>query len=494
LGIIVNQSVKGTIYTYIGVVLGFVTTGILLPRIYSTEEVGLLKILVAYSTLAAQFGTLGFNGVIIRLFPFFKDPKSSHHGFLPLALITGIAGFLISLGLFLIFKTRFIEFSLEKSAILIEYLDYLIILVFFQIFFVLFDGYYTALLNSVHGTFLREVFQRILIIIGIGLFYFDFTDFHQFVIVYIVSMSVPTLFIMFTLIRENQFSLTMDIAFLKKPLLASIGLMALFSILNGFSVVIIQTVDTIMVNGMIGLSATGVYSVCFFFGIFVSLPARAILKITNIVSADAWMNNDLTKIRVIYEKSCMTLFIIGLLLFLGLWTNIDNIFKILGPEYVSGKWVIFFIGLGNLIDMTTGANSSILGSSTYYKVQTVFLIVLVLSLISSNLLLIPLYGITGAAIGGAVSLSILNLLRFLYLWYKFNLQPFTYKFIVVAAIGIPAWLIAALIPALPNFIADIFVRSSILTILFCLPVYMMKISPDINEKADDLLRMVKIFK
>lgn len=483
---------KGTIYTYIGVILGFATTGILLPRIYSTEQVGLIKIIVTYAALVAQFGTLGFNGIAIRLFPFFKDQKSNHHGFLSLALITGIIGFLITLGLFLIFKNWFIEFSSEKSALLIEYLNYLIVLIFFQIFFGLFDGYYTALLNSIHGTFLREVFQRVLIIIGIGMYYFELIDFHRFIIVYIAAMSVPTLYILFTLIEEGQFSLKTDFAFLRKPLLTSMGLMALFSILNGFSVIIIQTVDTIMVNGMIGLSATGVYSICFFFGIFVSLPARAILKIANIVSARAWKINDLAAIRNIYEKSCMTLFIIGLLMFLGLWANIDNIFKILGSDYVSGKWVIFFIGLGSLIDMSTGANSSILGSSSYYKIQTGFLIVLVISLIITNLILIPIYGITGAAIGGALSLSILNLLRYLYLWYKFNLQPFNLKFVLVAAIGIVAYFISSLLPVQPNLIADILIRSSILTILFCLPVYLLKISPDINEKADEILKAIKV--
>ena len=492
MGIIVNQSVKGNIYTYIGVVLGFVTTGILLQQFFSTDQVGLTKIIVAYTTLVAQLGTLGFGGVTIRLFPYFKDPKSNHHGFLSLALITGVVGFLITLGLFFIFKSWFIEFSGEDAALLIEYLNYLIILVFFQIFFALFDSYYSALLNSIHGTFLREVFQRVLIIIGIGLFIFNIIDFHQFIIVYIASMSVPTLVILVTLIREGQFSLKTDFAFLQKPLLTSMGVMALFSILNGFSMIIIQTVDTIMVTGMIGLSATGVYSVCFFFGIFVNLPGRSILKIANIVAADAWKNNDLAMIRNIYEKSCMTLFIIGLIMFLGLWTNISNIFEILRPEYLPGKWVIFFIGLGSLIDMSTGANSSILGSSRYFKVQTGFLIVLVILLITSNLLLIPIYGITGAAVGGAVSLTILNLLRFLFLWYKFGLQPFNLKFLLVAAIGIGAYLVTSLLPVLPNFIADIFVRSSILTVLFCLPVYLLKISPDINDKADEVLQILHL--
>lgn len=492
MGIIVNQSVKGAIYTYIGVVLGFVIQGILFPRIYSTDQIGLTKIIVAYAALVTQFATLGFNGITIRLFPFFKDSKSHHHGYLSLALLTGLAGFLISFVLFLIFKTWFIEYTSENSALLVEYLNYLIVLIFFQIFFTLFDGYYTALLNSIHGTFLREVFQRILIIIGIGLFYFDLINFHQFIIVYIASMAAPTFFILFTLIKEGQFSLKTDFAYLQKPLLNSMGLMALFSILNGFTTNIILTVDTIMITGMIGLSATGIYGSCMIFGMMVSLPSRSILKITNIVSARAWKENNMSAIRNIYEKSCTTLFIIGLLMFLGLWANIDNVFKILGPNFISGKWVIFFIGLGSLIDMTTGANSSILGSSPRYKVQSFFLIVLVILLILTNLLLIPTFGITGAAIGGAVSLSILNLLRFLYLWYKFNLQPFNLKFILVAAIGISAYLISALLPVLPNFIADIIIRSSILTVLFCLPVYLLKLSPDINDKADEVLRILRL--
>lgn len=494
MGIIVNQSVKGNIYSYIGVVLGFVTTGILLQRIFSTDQVGLTKNIVAYTALIAQLGTLGFSGVTIRLFPYFKDPASKHHGFLSLALITGFVGFLLTLGLFFIFKNLFIEFNGDDSALLMEYQNYLIVLVFSQIYFILFDSYYSALLNSIHGTFLREVFQRLLIIIGIGLFYFNLIDFHQFIVVYIASMSVPTLIIMVTLINEGQFSLKTDFAFLQKPLLVSMTMMALFSILNGLSMIIIQTVDTIMVTGMIDLSAAGIYAVCFFFGIFVSLPGRSILKITNIVAADAWKRDDRKEIRNIYEKSCLTLFIIGLIMFMGLWININNIFIILRPEYAPGKWVIFFIGLGSLIDMSTGANSSILGSSPHYKVQTGFLILLVVLLIISNLLLIPLFGITGAAIGAAVSLTILNILRFLYLWYKFNLQPFNLKFVAVAAIGVCAYFVTSLLPVLPNYIVDIFVRSTILSVLFCLPVYLLRISPDINEKADEILRAIKVIR
>ena len=375
--------------------------------------------------------------------------------------------------------------SIEKSAMFVEYINYLIVLVFFQIFFSILDAYYAALLNSVHGTFLKEVVQRILIIASIALFFFNFLNFHQFVIWYVIAISLPTLHIVVTLVRKNHFSLQTDFKFLNRALIVSISSVSLFSILNGFSLIIIQNVDIIMINSMVGLSATGIYSVCFFFGVIVSMPARSIIKIANVITAQAWKDNNLKMINDIYHKSCLTLFIIGLILFIGLWANIDNIFHIVGRDYASGKWVIFFIALSSLIDMVTGTNGSIIGTSKYYKVQTMFLIVLVLLIVITNLIFIPIFGIMGAAIGSAISLSVLNLLRYLFLVIKYKMQPFNMQFVYVALIGVVSYSISTLMPALPNFILDIIVRSTLLTILFCTPIYMLKISGDINAKVDE---------
>jgi O-antigen/teichoic acid export membrane protein len=307
-----------------------------------------------------------------------------------------------------------------------------------------------------------------------------------------LALALPTFYIMITLIREKQFSLKTNFRFLNRQMTLSIVSMAVFSILNGFSTLIIQNVDVIMVNSIKGLSAAGVYSICFFFGIVVSLPARSIYKIVNIVSAEAWKNNDMKTISDIYEKSCLTLFIIGMLLFLGIWVNVDNIFHILGAEYFPGRWVIFFIGFGSLVDMATGANSSVFGTSKYYKVQTAFLLLLVVFIIISNLILIPKFGITGAAIGSAGSITILNILRYLFLYIKFKLQPYTIRFVYVILIGALAYFITSQIPVFSNFIIDILIRSTVMASLFCFPVYFLKISVDINAKADEFLRILKI--
>ncbi|MCE1199417.1 MAG: polysaccharide biosynthesis C-terminal domain-containing protein [Marinilabiliales bacterium] len=494
MGIIVKQSVRGTIYVYSGVLLGFITTAILFPRIFSTKEIGLLKILVAYSTLIAQFATLGINGVTIRLFPFFRSEDRRHHGFLPLALSVGVTGFLLSTLLLFIFKPVLVSLSQEKSPLLVGYINWLVVLVFFQLFFSILDIYYSALMNSVHGTWLREVFQRILIIVMIGLYFLGWIHFHAFVIGYVAAISIPTLYILVTLIKEKQISLKFEWAFLNHEMVRSILAVALFSILNGLTVLMIQNVDLIMVNKLIGLDGAGVYSICFFFGIVVSLPARSIYKIANVTVAEAWKTEDMQSIKVVYEKSCLTLFIIGLYLFMGIWLNIGNIMQILGPSYLPGKYVIFFIGLGSLLDMASGANSSIMGTSSYYKMQSYMLIGLVILLILLNMILIPRFGLNGAALSSAVALGMLNFLRFMFLYIKFGLQPYNKQFLAVMLLGTAAFLCSFYLPFAHHFIVDILVRSTVFSLLFLLPTYLLKVSPDLNKGADSLLVTFKLKK
>jgi O-antigen/teichoic acid export membrane protein len=277
-------------------------------------------------------------------------------------------------------------------------------------------------------------------------------------------------------------------------MIRSVGVVSLFSILNGLTVIMIQNVDLIMINKMMGLDAAGVYAICFFFGIVVSLPARSIYKIANVAAAEAWKNEDRKTLKDIYEKSCLTLFVIGSYLFLGVWLNIDNIIQIVGPEYLSGKWVIFFIGLGCLLDMATGANSSLMGTSKYYKVQSYLLLVLVVLLVSLNLLLIPRYGLTGAAVSSAASLGVLNLLRYLFLYFKYGLQPYNKRFIYILLISAFAYFPAFALPLHFHYIIDLLIRSTIFSLLFLLPVYFFKISADLNQAADNVLKKFKIIR
>ena len=60
MGIIAKQSIQGTIVTYLGVAVGFVTTFFVLTRFLTAEEIGLARLLVDASTLFIGLAQLNF--------------------------------------------------------------------------------------------------------------------------------------------------------------------------------------------------------------------------------------------------------------------------------------------------------------------------------------------------------------------------------------------------------------------------------------------------
>jgi Na+-driven multidrug efflux pump len=226
----------------------------------------------------------------------------------------------------------------------------------------------------------------------------------------------------------------------------------------------------------------------------VLIPSRPLIKIASVLIADGWKSNDHAKIDEIYKKSNIVLTIVALLMFFGLWINIDHVFKIIGEEYIAGKYVILLVGLANVFEMSTSVSQYIINNSAYYKVITWFLLLFVVLLIISNAILIPLYGITGCAIAAVISRFVYNFLSWLFLYRKFGFQPFNLKYILLIFISLISFGLAWIIPQFSNFIIDMIVRSSVFVLLFGSGVLLSKLSPDLNETFTGSLRKLKIIK
>jgi O-antigen/teichoic acid export membrane protein len=181
--------------------------------------------------------------------------------------------------------------------------------------------------------------------------------------------------------------------------------------------------------------------------------------------------------------------IIGGFLFLGIWANIDNILIILGDDYSGAKWVIFFIGLGYLFDMSTGSNGQIIAFSKYYRVNLVFISLLIALVITLMYLLIPIWGISGAAVAIASSLMLNNLMRYIFLFWKYKMQPFNWKFPVVIGFNILVYFVLQLIPEFP-LIIDLFVRGGLIVLLTLVFILFFPVSEDITKILNSLKKLV----
>ena len=479
MGIIINQTIKGSFWSYLGVAIGFVTTSYLFTRYLTPSLVGLFGLLVSYSTLFAQFFSLGFIGVTSRMFPYFRNKENNHNGFILLAIKVLTFGFIFFLLLFYFFSPFLVESNQEKSKLFADYFNLLIPLTFFTMYFVFLDTYSKVLFNAVIGTVLVEFFQRVLILLVTVSYIFGVINQNQLIFAYVLALCIKTLIITFYLFKKGELKITKNLEprdFRFRKEMINVGA---YSILGGFGSLLAFSVDKILINQILGIADTGVYTIAFFFGAVVAMPSRSLLKISSTIIAEAWKKEDVAEIKNIYFKSCLNQYIIGGIIFLGIWINIDNLLTIIGDDYVNGKWVIFFISIAFLFDMLTGVNGYIITLSKLYKWDAYFVAIMIALVIVTNLIFIPIWGITGAAMAIALSFLINNIMRFLLLLIKYKMQPFNYRFIIITFILVICYALNLAIPKM-NLIPDLVIRSGIIAIVFGFFIYKFKISADIN--------------
>ena len=483
MGQIRQQTIKGTIYSYIGVILGFMISGLFLPNILTPGENGLLKLLISYSSLFAQFATLGFNSATTRLFTYFRDHQKNHHGFLFLNLLVMTAGFILAMFAFYLLRDYIIGKSEDTSALFVNYINFLIPLIFFTLLFQMLDTYYKVLFKTVIGTFLKEFIQRIFVLASIALFFFGTITFEEFVIAYVISNSLPGFILFFTLIFTKEFNLRPELSFLNKSLVKQLGSISFYGILFGFTGILVLNIDSIMISTMIGISATGIYAITYFFGTLIIVPARSLRKISGTILADAWRDQNMKVVEDLYKKSSINQFVFGALLFIGIWANIHNVFEILPEEYQAGKWVIFFIGMMNLVEMVSGVSNTLLATSKYYKYTAYLNILMVGFIVGSNYIFIQLFGLVGAAVASLTSIALISLIRYVFIYKRFHMHPFTRSHLLVILISLGTYFLSLLLPPFKNFILDIAVRSISMLLVFSILVYFSKVSEDINKYA-----------
>jgi O-antigen/teichoic acid export membrane protein len=481
MGIIEKQATKNAIYSYLGAGLGFITV-MWLSHLLSPAENGVIRILVSYAALFAQFANLGFTSVTIRFFPYFRNKDKGHHGFLFYAILISTIGFILCWIIFQFIKPHLIQTNLEKSKLFVDYLFYLMPLTLFTVFFNIFDSYLRASYNSVIGSFTKEFVQRILILLVLLLYFLQVIDFSLFMFAYIGFTCLPTLMLLFYIIKEKEWHVKPIRGFMSKELRDDMLKLSFYSILAGGAGAIILNIDAIMVNQLLGEEKTGIYGIAFYFGTIILIPARSIYRITSSIVAENFKTEKIDEIHKLYKQSCNSQLAIGALLFIGIWSNIDNIMHLLPPAYASGKNVILILSIGYLFEMATGINQVIISNSKHYRYEAYFVFFTVGITVIANYILIPIYGISGSAIATTITVGFANIIRFLFLRIKYQMQPYNKNTIKLILIMIVSYLPSYFIPYLNNLFIDIATRSALVGGLFILLILKTEASPELNNK------------
>ncbi len=480
MGVIQRQGIKNTISSYAGILLGFISLIIIQPKFLKPEEIGLARVLFAFSSLISTFIPIGVNNLTIKYFPHFRNREKSHYGFFGFMLLFPLIGFLVSTVGLVVFKEFIIAQYRKESPLIIDYFNYIFPFSFFLAFGSVITTYLISLFKTTVPSYLNDVYARAGYIVLVVAYYFHWLTLPQFMGGYVGVYAVQLLLLIIYLVKIDSPSLKIDWSFFKKQGMREMVTFGLLLSFASIAAIGLKTLDSVLIGKFLPLSFVGIYTIASFIPTIIETPLNALDRIVTAKVAHAVVENDMDDVKDVYYKSVKYLSLIGGLLFVGINCNITFLLALVGKAYEQGIQVVWIISIGSLISMFGGANTSIIFYSSKYWQGALLLLLLVIITFINNMLLIPRFGINGAAMSTAISSLLYTAIKFFIIHRKFKFQPYNVDTIKVIGLITLCVGLNFLLPVFDSAILNIALRSSVLGSIYLLLTYLLKLVPEFH--------------
>ncbi|MFL5774305.1 MAG: lipopolysaccharide biosynthesis protein, partial [Flavisolibacter sp.] len=338
---------------------------------------------------------------------------------------------------------------------------------------------------AVLSNFLKEILFRfivtvLIVLVATGLI----RDFDTFVALYAFTYIAIVVYLLAHLWRNHQFHLTFSVSKVTRRFYRKISALVAFVWGGGLIFNIANVFDTIIIAAVLpnGMAAVAPFLVAQNITSLIQAPQRAVISASVGPISKAWKEKDYQKINRIYHRSSINQLIFSCAMFCLIWLNFEDgvlTFK-LQHDYLSARWAFFFLGLTRIIDMGTGVNAQIIGTSTYWRFEFISGVILFLVILPLDWQLTRYLGIVGPAISNLVAFTVYNLIRYLFLWKKFKMQPFTVKTVYTIVLAFVSFLIVFHLLNAYNGFEWIVIRSIIFLVVYCTGMAIFRLSPDVQ--------------
>ena len=505
MGIIAKQSIQGTIVTYLGVAVGFVTTFFVLTRFLTAEEIGLARVLVDAATLFIGLAQLGTSSSIIRFYPHFKSSggqelkrsgvtskpaqSASEHGFFFWTILIPLIGFGLFAAIYCACHAPLSQWFGEKSPLFVEYYYMVLPMAFFMLYQTIFETNANVRMHIVVPRAVRELITRIGLLVAYLLYAFRVVELNGFVIALCMVYAVAMLCNIIYLFSLGEVSLRPDWDFIRRnrQLVKQYALYTGFLLVSAVTSVLAPTLSSFFITAEMGLNYTGIFAIATYIAVMVSIPYRSVTAIAAPQLATAIKNNDQTQVTHLMQQVSRNLLLIGGMILCAIWLNIDLIFHILpnGTTYAEARSVVLMLGVSQLVIATGSFTLNSLNYSRFYAFSLLFSFILTASSIALNNALIPLLGMEGAAVSNLLSYAIYFALIIITVRLSLHTPTFTRQhlkilLLLLAIIGLNClwqqyWTIN-------NIWISSITRSAVLMGGACAIAWITNLSPEINQQ------------
>lgn len=476
MGIVALQSFKNIVSTYLGFVIGAINTLFLYTEFLSDEYYGMVGYMLSLAYVVMPLMAFGVHNTIVKFYSSFKT-RLSLNSFLTLMLFLPFAIIVPLVALTYLGHNTISSFLSQRNPIIKDYLWHTIVVAIALAYFEVFFAWSKVQMQTVFGNFMKEVFHRAGAMVLLFLLYFKLIDLEQFM------LGLPVVYVLRMLIMKvYAFSIRWPVLTFKRINgLSSILSYSFLIIIAGSIATILLDVDKVMLGQYIDIEQIAYYNVAIFISAVIAVPQRAMHQILLPMSAKYLNTKDFEALGDLYKKSSLNLFIVSGFIFLLIVLNINQLYQIIPEEFSGGLFVVFIISTSKLYDALLGSNNAILFNSDYYRVVLVLGVVLVILMVLLNMLFIPEFGIDGAGMATFLAVFVYNTIKLYFVYKKFKVFPFTIHTLKIAGVILLAVLLFYFWDFPFHPIANIILKSAIVTVIYTYIVLRFNFSDDISQ-------------
>ena len=486
MGIVLNQSLKNTIITYLGFGIGAINTLYLYPFFLGTVFYALTNYILSWANIIMPLLAFGMQNTLVKFYTQYKTEEERSQ-FLSFTVLIPLL-LCIPLGLIGLFFFEPISLYLSKENPVVK--DYLWLIPFIGLSMAYFEIFYAwarVHMHSVFGNFVKEVGLRLFSLFALIGVYYKWITVVEFIYVTAIIYFLAFIITMFYAFRIKkpvfQFSIPQNVK--------DVLVYTFFIILSGSVAVMLLDIDKIMLNQYIKIENIAYYSVATYIASVIAVPSRAMHQITYPITAKLMHENKHNELNDLYKKTSINLQVVGGFVMLCIFVNINQLYVMVPKEYSGGILVVFLIGISKYFDLILGNNNAIIFNSKYYRMVLFLGLLLVFLTVGLNMFFIPRYAITGTAVATLLSITLYSLAKLLFVVKRMHLYPFTNQTLYSLGITFGIFLVFYFWEFPFSPIISIGLKSILVTLLYVYINYKFVISVEINQAIDVVLKKLK---
>ncbi|MDF9743989.1 flippase [Natrinema salsiterrestre] len=291
---------------------------------------------------------------------------------------------------------------------------------------------------------------------------------------YVLSLAFGTGLAVYYIYRLGGFEALRTPEFQSRTILAY-SLPLLFA---GVSTYAASWIDIVFLGVFVTPADVGVYQIAFQTSMLLTVLLQAANVIVPSLVAEAYSDGARTYLDGLYTAVTKWTAYLTLLVALFVIAFATDLLALFGPEFTRGATTLTVLVLGQSVIAITGPSGVVLKMTDFERLELYNSVGMVIANVSLNYVLIQSYGILGAAVATAVSLSALNLARLLETRYFVGVVPYSRAYWkgAVALLGPGMWFLLA--AELSNGIVTMVGSGLVGALAFAVTIYTLGLEDD----------------